>query len=214
MVKSITSIEISPSWRLKYYIEPYSNKIPKHTILLRPTHKNNFIILEKQTEQRIEADGLITQGGYSLKMQTADCAPIIFYSKKHEKIGLLHAGFRNVNKYFIKKFVASLEFPISDYSVWIGPMICAKCYIHKHPLQIAKWLYFKKNYPQFIHSSKNNGLVIDLKSIIKYLIILSEIPEKNIFEINLCSNEDLNVSFHYNHKIGDRIATMLEKIKK
>ncbi len=80
-----------------------------------------------------ESDALITnQKGVFLSVRVADCLPIFIYDLKTESIGVIHAGWRGLNKGVIKNTILLMKkkFKVvsKNLKIYIGPHICEKHY--------------------------------------------------------------------------------------
>ncbi|MDR2428781.1 MAG: polyphenol oxidase family protein, partial [Candidatus Margulisbacteria bacterium] len=78
-------------------------------------------------------DGLVTrQKGITLVIQTADCAPILFFDPVTQTIAAAHAGRAGTEKGLAGKMVERLTQAYSvnpvDLLAGIGPAICVNCY--------------------------------------------------------------------------------------
>ena len=112
-----------------------SNKIGcklSSLILLNQIHSNKFYFCKKKSKKKLAGDGLITKvPGLAIGILTADCAPILFYDKKKNIIGAVHAGWRGAYKKIVVRIVKYLLKKGSDLSSLyfvIGPSIAQKNY--------------------------------------------------------------------------------------
>lgn len=107
-------------------------------IELEQTHSNKIIC----SDICPGSDGMINtmskaDGHYSLEkglcliVKTADCLPVLFFSKTHPFIAAVHAGWRGVENgillNLIEKF-QTLSYPVSDLHSFIGPHIQQKSF--------------------------------------------------------------------------------------
>ncbi|MDR1453877.1 MAG: polyphenol oxidase family protein [Candidatus Margulisbacteria bacterium] len=105
-------------------------------IISRQAHDIKIYTLEKPFcgQQEIDGyDGLTTrQKEITLVIQTADCAPILFFDPRTQTIAAAHAGRAGTELGFAAKMVAQLSEVYSvnpaDLLAGIGPAICANCY--------------------------------------------------------------------------------------
>lgn len=112
---------------------------PENCVVMKAVHSDAILmvdesdkregVFEKQTAP--EADGLITKTpGLYLCLLTADCLPIIFYTK-NGIVGLVHASWRATEKKIVQKMVRdfiSLGAKLEDIAVIFGPAIGKCCY--------------------------------------------------------------------------------------
>jgi YfiH family protein len=80
-----------------------------------------------------EADGLISdQTGLYLRIVTADCLPVFLYDKRLRTFGIVHAGWRGLEKGIIEKAAAEMNKAFgstaSDLIAAVGPFIQSCCY--------------------------------------------------------------------------------------
>jgi len=102
---------------------------------MEQVHGNSVVCVGKENYGKIikECDGLVTNDpGATLSVRVADCLPIFFYSPSTESIGLVHAGWRGLQKGIIKKTL-NLMFEKfgskpGDTTIYVGPHICVKHY--------------------------------------------------------------------------------------
>ena len=109
------------------------NIAPEKTARVRQIH-SNIIVEAKTTHYRniLIADGLFTaEKGVYLTVKTADCVPLLFYSKKPRMLMLLHAGRVGLEKGIIKRGLEIMDqkkVKRKDLQVYAGPFIKRNCY--------------------------------------------------------------------------------------
>ena len=89
--------------------------IPKNVILPQQTHGNRIVEIVTGQEDLSDCDGLWTRFGsplekeniFFLGVQTADCAPIVFWNE--EKYGIVHAGWRGICNGIVEKMCKIFE---------------------------------------------------------------------------------------------------------
>ena len=155
-----------------------------------------------------QCDGLISQKINSfITVQTADCVPIYFYESKKQKTGVVHAGWKGINKgimdEFIKKWQIGNGFVRNTY-VAIGPHIGGCCYtINKDRVD----MFYEKGFSQAIY--KNGNLWhLDLGQIIRNQLIKMGIPVENI-DAPVCCTSCQNNLYHSYRKDGVNCGRMV-----
>lgn len=78
-------------------------------------------------------DGLITKTkGIALSVLSADCAPVFFYDKLNQIIGIAHVGWRGLRDHLLQKMVEEIRamgsLRPSSIRVGLGPTIRSCCY--------------------------------------------------------------------------------------
>lgn len=73
----------------------YYNKDLSNLNILKQGTTNKAIYIASPERYQTFADGAVTdKKGIVLAIRTADCAPVLFYDKEHQIIGVAHAGWR------------------------------------------------------------------------------------------------------------------------
>ena len=182
-------------------------------ISLNQVHGNGVLAIDKernsalnfsQLKKQLNYDGLVTnQKEIFLIIKHADCAPVFLFDNfSGEIIGLLHCGWRSVQKdiIFQAKKIIEKKFQFREKIFFtIGPMICKKCYLVKKDL-VVKFTPLIKKYglksKKYFSSLKTSSdeFFFDLK------ILIHDICLKNGFchwkNSSICTKEDL-VYFSY-----------------
>lgn len=107
-------------------------------ITVRQIHSDLIHRVEGPTDQRtpdhpLAGDGLITDTpGLVLAVLAADCIPVIIADKKHQAIGVFHAGWRGTVKRIVEKGVGEMRKHFAsdprDLVAAIGPGVRQCCY--------------------------------------------------------------------------------------
>ena len=128
-------------------------------------------------------DGLVTnKKGLYLFLLVADCLPIILYDPVKEVIGLVHAGWKGVDKEIVKKAIVKMskyfESEPQNIVVGIGPFAHKESFFKESPSQIndARWKPFLKR-----RNSGENQYKVDLVGFMRKQLSDSGILEKNLF---------------------------------
>ena len=94
--------------RLKFFVKLGIN--PKNVLEVNQVHGNNVIIVNNISDFKKEADGLITsRADIFLMLKTADCVPIALFDPINHTLGLIHAGFKSLEKGIIKRAIDGMK---------------------------------------------------------------------------------------------------------
>lgn len=101
---------------------------PKNIIELKQVHGNKIILVKNPSDKIPEADGMVTNTpNLFLMIKAADCHQIAFFDSKNNAVGLIHAGYKGLEKGIIKKTIKTLEInygtKVKDLVVKFGPSI-------------------------------------------------------------------------------------------
>jgi YfiH family protein len=136
------------------------------------------------------ADGLLTkEKGIFLSVTIADCLPVFFYESQKQVVGILHAGWRGLEKDIIQEAIGKMEkiFGCEPQKILagIGPAICAKHFeVGEEVAEPYKMTDKYKSYGlEKIITEENNKIFLDLKAIAKFQLMHEGLLERNI-EIN------------------------------
>ncbi|GER74074.1 laccase domain protein [Weizmannia acidilactici] len=137
-------------------------------------------------------DGLYTdEKDILLVLAFADCVPIFYFAPKHERIGIVHAGWRGTTRGIAAKMVENWVkdgVPESEIEVVIGPSICRNCYVVDNRVIEAAlpWLGKAGDLP---YVEKTPGqYALDLKHLNQIILQRAGIPESRIQISNLCTS--------------------------
>ncbi|MBI2040137.1 laccase domain-containing protein [Candidatus Microgenomates bacterium] len=116
---------------------------PNSVAEVKQIHSNKIIsVTNRLPSSDTKADGLITnETGIYLMVKIADCIPIGLYDPKHNAIGLIHVGWRGLEKDIIKNVVKSMKKNFNtnpkDLIVKFGPSI-GPCHYRLNLWQLAE----------------------------------------------------------------------------
>ncbi len=158
------------------------------TVLARSVHGNKVKVASWNDAGRVinQVDGLITKAkGLVLIVTVADCLPIYIFDNKAMVIGLLHAGWRGLEKNIIENAIITMvkKFKVkpANLQVRIGPYIKACHYQVRRNL-----INFFVGYPKAI-TIKNNQYFLDLAIIAKQKLVDLGIDKANIKVSDECT---------------------------
>jgi polyphenol oxidase len=111
-------------------------------VFLEQVHSGNIVRIKKEDRGRgarshadaiRAADAAITDAKeVALAVRSADCAPVFFYDKTHQAVGLAHIGWKGASERLASKMVQAFRHQFlskpGDLRVALGPMIRGCCY--------------------------------------------------------------------------------------
>lgn len=164
--------------------------------------KNNDGEIIKNCDALISDDPKVT-----LCVQVADCLPICVIDKKSRSFGVIHAGWRGLDKKIIVKtirlMVKEFSSDLKDLEITIGPHICQKHYEVKNDVS-SKFVKF----PGAI-LRKDGKEFLDLAKIAEFQLIESGIKKENIKTDKTCNFEDLSLPSYRRSKTSRRLIIKL-----
>jgi YfiH family protein len=169
--------------------------------VVRVSQKDDGKIIEN-------CDGLISNDPkVTLLVRVADCLPISLVDKKTHSFGLIHAGWRGLDKGIIKKAIdlmqKELRIKNSDLKISIGPHICQKHY------EVGRDVFSKfTKYPEAL-LQKNNKLFLDLAKIAELQLINNGVKKENIKISKTCTFEGPSLPSFRRSKTSERILVKL-----
>lgn len=99
----------------------------ENIVSLKQTHSAKVVVFKERWTKAPEGDALVTaERGIGLAVITADCAPVLFASRKDKIVGAAHAGWRGAVGGVLEETVAAMEklgAGRSDIVAAIGPCI-------------------------------------------------------------------------------------------
>ncbi|NNM54584.1 MAG: peptidoglycan editing factor PgeF [Spirochaetales bacterium] len=109
--------------------------IPQPPLWLNQTHSARIVdadqsrAREQNTVQAPpEADGAVTSLGNVLAIMTADCLPVLAYSRETQRIGAFHAGWRGLAGAILAGGIRALGGAPENQDWWVGPGIGPQAY--------------------------------------------------------------------------------------
>ena len=167
----------------------------KDIFLVRQTHSNKFIFLNKNSNIRnrsLNADAIITEKKkFPIGILTADCVPILIFDKKRNMIAAIHAGWRGAYKGIVQKvirFMLNKGCQRKNMIVAIGPAISLKNYEVKNQFK-AKFIKKDKKNIKFFKNKKNK-IFFDLPNYVKKQVKLNLIKNVNLLNIDTFSEKN------------------------
>jgi len=141
--------------------------------------ENIGLITKENAGERISgADGLVSrEKKVFLSFTAADCLPIFLFDPKTEIVGIVHAGWRSLEKGILSnaiKIIKDLGGTPENILTGIGPAICQKHY------EVGQEMAEKfAKYPEVIKKD-GNKIFLDIKKTARLQLLETGIREKNI----------------------------------
>ncbi len=189
------------------------HNISNEPVVAQLVHGNTIAVVAQQDAGAYipKTDGLLTnQKGVFLSITVADCLPIYLYDPEKEVIGILHAGWKGLDKNIISSAVAELKktFDVKAETllVGIGPGIDA-CHF-----AVQKDLIDTFSSYSHVLEKRDNEYFLNLKQIAKQQLLKTGVMEKNI-EINLlCTDCERDTYFSYRRDKSNPLQAMVASI--
>jgi len=109
--------------------------LPSHAARAEQIHDRRVVIVPKlrKSVTVAQADGLLTDAsGQPLAIFTADCVPIFLTAGQERVVGLLHAGWRGVQRNILQAAIRRIRktwgIRASEVEIWAGPSIGPCCF--------------------------------------------------------------------------------------
>ena len=193
----------------------------ENAVSLNQIHGNDVLAITGENGELshpLNYDGMVSdQKNIFLVIKHADCAPVFLFSPAGEIIGLLHCGWRSVQKDIVNqaKKIIEKKFQFKKKIFFsIGPMICAKCYVVKQDLvekfngMIKEYRLNAKDY--FSPSiSKGDEFFFDLKNLIHDICLKNGFYSQE--SSSICTKEELQYFSHRRNKTKERNISYIVK---
>lgn len=172
-------------------------------IHITQVHGNRVIVADKNYPKSgsllEEADGLITKSfNLPLAVRTADCLPVFLYDEKNDGIGMLHVGWKSLQKDILPEAINLMKkewnTDPSAVKVVFGPSIRACCF------EISK--EFGDNFSGQI-ILRDHQYYFDLPQYARDQLYSLGVIEKNITDCGICTCCDQN---YYSVRREDKLA--------
>lgn len=181
---------------------------------IRQVHDNRVLLadqdpMREKNHSLPEADGLITDViGLPLAIRTADCLSVFLYDSGHDAIGLLHAGWRGVQKRIITEALNLMKAKWGTdpgrVRAALGPAIRPCCY------EVGE--EFRRYFPGET-VSRQDRYYLDLPLASQKELLAEGVRSENIFDCGICTccNEEYFSYRRDGEKAGRMIALMMLK---
>lgn len=180
------------------------------------THSSNVKRIEEFPGKPIEnKDALITnRKEIMLCVQTADCAPVIFYDPHNHAIGIAHAGWRGATNGILANTVKAMQSAYgsipSNMRIAIGPSIGPDVYeVGNDVAKRVRGYFSKTTGNRLLYDKNNEKFLFDLWEANKQQLLMAGAHESNIEVIGVCtySNPEHFYSARLNQGKTGRLAS-------
>lgn len=129
-----------------------------------------------------KADAVITdQKNIFLALTIADCVPVIIYDPITPAVGLVHAGWKGVDKKIVVKTIEKMDdsygSKLENIAVGLGPCIGKESYIKDNFPEDKKEIW-----GEYVEDMENGLCSIDLKGYIKQQLFKNGVKKNKIYE--------------------------------
>lgn len=166
-----------------------------------------------------DIDGLVTSlRDVMLITSHGDCNALYFYDPVQQVIGLAHSGWkgtlRGIGAEMIRIMKEEYACQPEDMVVGIGPALCQDCF--EVDEDVAQMFYEKKEIWRAFAYQRGVKHYIDLKAIVRDMVMAAGVRPKNIHDMKLCTKcvpgEELFFSYRRQKgKNGNMAAAMMLK---
>ena len=182
-------------------------------VLAGLVHGNRIVTVTDKDKGKIisECDGFATNvTDVVLGVTAADCLPIFFWNKQGTVVGIVHAGWRGVQKgiasEMINIFVNKYDCLVKDIKVEIGPHI-KDCHFEIQADVVNNFA----DYPDCFEE-KNKIKTLSLEKVIKKQLLSAGVESKNIQDAKDCTFCETDKYFSYRRDKPKDIEAMLAYI--
>lgn len=155
---------------------------------LKQIHSDK-IYCSSEIKGNSSGDGIILDSRTIMAViKTADCVPLFFWNRKYSCAGIIHCGWRGLQKTIERKLIDMLVEKgneLHTLNFYLGPAIETACYSVGPEL---KELFQAREYiNQIFTARKDGGFHLDLKKALFLSLIEKGIPPQNIMDSRLCT---------------------------
>jgi YfiH family protein len=150
-------------------------------VTLWQVHSADVVIVDKPLKDRPQADALVTaQPNLAIAVLTADCAPVLFASRKDKIVAATHAGWKGAVGGVLEATIErmkSVGVNPADISAAIGPCIGPKSYEVGADF-LAPFLALDKANEKFFRKAEKSGhMMFDLPAYVAHRLRLAGITQ-------------------------------------
>jgi len=183
------------------------NLDPNMVVNPQQVHSSNVKIVDKPGKKP-STDAIISSTkSLVLSIQVADCIPLYLADPENNIVGIVHAGWRGIEKNIIDNSIDKMIEQGADNKkiiAYIGPSI-QQCCFEIGP-EVAK--KFPRN---FQVNGNNDRSLLDLQELTKHLLMKNSISFNNIFSSKECTkcNSDKYYSYRKNGSKSGRMIGVI-----
>lgn len=150
----------------------------------------------------------------ALVVKTADCLPILAYSKKQNLILAIHAGWRGVENQITAKSLVLAK--MQEAEIFVGPHILQKSFeVDLDVKQQLEKIYLQhtQKLDSQVFIVRENKFYIDLKTIVKSQILSAAIPF-HLYELTVDTVSDTRLhSYRRDKQTSGRNLSFIARLK-
>jgi len=191
----------------------------KQMLFPQQTHSNKLALIDTpgsmKPEHLVNTDALITRRKQVLLcVQTADCAPVIYYDPVHHAVGIAHAGWRGAVNGILQKVTEAMHVYFQtepkSLQVAIGPSIGPEVYEVRSDVQQQVLAYYPKSQADhLLKPLRGDTFAFNLWHANKLQLLMAGVPESQIEVSGLCtySHPEKFYSARYNQGNTGRLCS-------
>jgi YfiH family protein len=182
----------------------------KGPLNIRQVHGDQVLVVRPVDrapgDGRPEADGLVTaEVGLPLMVRTADCLPVFMYDKKHQCIGLVHAGWRGCHQHIVQRALRLMgeewQTQPEDVLVGLGPAIRSCCY------EVGR--EFEGYFPREL-AEREGRRYLDLSLVMRRQLAELGVRDEDVSDSGVCTCCDRNYfSYRRDGAAAGRMVSLL-----
>ena len=198
--------DYNPEWGIQKRDKYYESIIQGHCgekriFSLNQVHGDQFYSTEElhKTKEIPDGDAIFSnRTDEIILVRTADCIPVFFWSEAEDFFGIIHTGWRGLQKDITGKMLLHLQNSGADFSkivFYVGPCIGKENYEIQNDVA--------SNFPnatKFSLSKKDKGYLFGLSEYLIEFLIKNKFLIK-IFQSGICTKENLDF---FSHRRGDK----------
>jgi len=181
-----------------------SLKLPTDPCWMKQIHGLTIREIKSQNSGMICDASFTVQPGVVCAVLSADCLPILITNKSGTLVGVIHVGWRGLEKKIIQKFIKSIPSKPNTLIAWVGPSISEKHY----PIQ--EDVYKKLKYISQEIFEKRDDQHWNLNLSLAAQMILKSEGVLNIHIEKMCTYGNSNLFYSYRRENNTgRIASLI-----
>tara|TARA_A100001015_G_scaffold286612_1_gene355505 strand:- start:2726 stop:3493 length:768 start_codon:yes stop_codon:yes gene_type:complete len=189
-------------------VSKYFNIKPNDLKIMNQTHSSKVLVLDEKNKffNRFESDALITKlHKIAIGVLSADCIPILFYDKKNNVIGCVHAGWKGARSGVIENTVAKFRSLNKKNEIFsaVGPCIGKDSYEVGNEF-VDLFIRDKRENSIFFNEKNNNKFYFDLRGYVNSILEKCDISGIENINMDTVKDEENFFSFRRSTLNGDK----------
>ncbi len=200
----------------KILLESIGEDIFPALVTARQVHGNHCLTVTNRNPEKLSglaqvgADALLTdQPGILLGVLTADCLPLIMIDRKRQAVGVVHAGWRGLEKSIgvvaLTEMVHRFAVARENLEIYAGPAIGSCCFqVGGEVVERFQRLVELKGFSGWWRKC-SSGYYIDLLEIQRIQLLAAGILTENFHAVDICTYcHNFCFSYRRDHAISGR----------